>query len=81
MCNPSRGCGGRRIANGYRQGTPDRGSGCGRERPRVTEMEALTGFGRIRKRAHHRFAEIDEEIRKAENVLRHDLSFRRQLRP
>ncbi|MDD6186093.1 MAG: hypothetical protein PUB29_10780 [Bacteroidales bacterium] len=23
MCNPSRGCGGCRIANGYRQGTPD----------------------------------------------------------
>jgi hypothetical protein len=23
MCNPIRGCGGCRIANGYRQGTPD----------------------------------------------------------
>ncbi|MBR4911701.1 MAG: hypothetical protein IKZ54_02520 [Bacteroidales bacterium] len=23
MCNPSRGCGGCRIANGYREGTPN----------------------------------------------------------
>ena len=53
----------------------------GRERPRATEMEALTGLGGIRKRAHHRPAEIDEDIRKSEDVLCHDLSFRGQLRP
>ena len=44
-------------------------------------MEALTGLGGIWKRAHHRPAEIDEDIRKAEDVLCHDLSFRRLLRP
>ena len=81
MCNPSRGCGGRRIANGYRQGTPNGVRGRGRERPRATDMEALTGLGGIRKRAHHRPAEIDEDIRKAEDVLCHDLSFRGLLRP
>ena len=53
--------------------------GRGRERPRATDMEALTGFGRIRKRAHHRFAEIDDDIRKAEEVFRYDLSFLRRL--
>ena len=79
MCNPSRGCGGCRIANGYRQGTPNGVRGCGRERPRATDMEALTGFGRIRKRAHHRLAEIDDDIRKAEEVFRYDLSFLRRL--
>ena len=52
-----------------------------RERPRATEMEALTGLGGIRKRAHHRPAEIDEDIRKAKDVLPHDLSFRVLLRP
>ena len=56
-------------------------TGCGRERPRATDMEALTGLGGIRKRAHHRPAEIDEDIRKAEDVLCHDLTFRRLLRP
>ena len=81
MCNPSRGCGGCRIANGYRQGTPNGVRGRGRERPRVTDMEALTGFGRIRKRAHRRFAEINSDIRKAEALLRHALSFRGLLRP
>ena len=63
--------------NGYRAEYVGRG----RERPRATEMEALTGLGGIRERARCRLSEIDEEIRKAENVLRHDLSFRRQLRP
>ena len=60
---------------------PLTGFGCGRERPRATEMEALTGLGGIRKRAHHRFAEIDDDIRKAEALLRHNLSFRGLLRP
>ena len=53
--------------------------GRGRERPLATDMETLTGFGRIRKRAHHRTAEINDDIRKAEEVFRHDLSFRRRL--
>ena len=44
-------------------------------------MEALTGVGGIRKRAHHRFAEIDGDIRKAEALLRHNLSSRGLLRP
>ncbi|MBR4647826.1 MAG: hypothetical protein IKO75_12000 [Bacteroidales bacterium] len=81
MCNPSRGCGDCRIANGYRQGTPNGVRGRGRERPRATDMEALTGLGGIRKRAHHRFAEIDGDIRKAEALLRHNLSSRGLLRP
>ena len=50
MCNPSRGCGGCRIANGYRQGTPNGVRGRGRERPRATDMEALTGLGGMRER-------------------------------
>ena len=55
--------------------------GRGRERPCATEMEALTGLERMQERTHHRFAEIDDDIRKAEEVLRHDLSFRGLLRP
>ena len=44
-------------------------------------MEALTGLGGIRERTHHRPAEINADIRKAEALLRHDLSFRGLLRP
>ena len=81
MCNPSRGCGECRIANGYRQGTPNGVRGRGRERPRVTEMEALTGLERMQERTHHRFAEINDDIHKTEALLRHNLSFRGLLRP
>lgn len=55
MCNPSRGCGGRRIANGYREGTPNGVRRRGRERPRAIEMEALTGLDGMRERTHRRF--------------------------
>jgi hypothetical protein len=44
-------------------------------------MEALTGLGRMRERTYHRPAEIDDDIRKAEALLRHNLSFRGLLRP
>ena len=63
------------------RGNPSRGSGHGRERPRATDMEALTGLGGMQERTHHRPAEIDDDIRKTEDVLRHDLSFRGLLRP
>ena len=54
MCNPSRGCGECRIANGYREGTPNGVRGRGRERPRATEMEALTGLDGMRERTNRR---------------------------
>lgn len=48
---------------------------------KATVMEAPTGVGGVRKQTNLRLAEIDEEIRKAEDVLVHDLSFRGLLRP
>ena len=42
-------------------------------------METWTGLGDVRKQTNHRLAEIDD-IRKAEDVLVHDLSFQGQLR-
>jgi hypothetical protein len=44
-------------------------------------MEAQTGLGGMRKRTRCHLAEIDDDIRKAEALLCHDLSFRRLLRP
>ena len=44
-------------------------------------MEALTGLGGMQEQTNRRFAEIDDDIRKTEALLRHDLSFRHLLRP
>ena len=51
------------------------------ERPRATDMEAQTGLGGMRERTRCRLAEIDDDICKAEALLRHNLSFRGLLRP
>ena len=45
------------------------------------KLNALTDARHSEAEIEHRFAEIDEDIRKAEDVLIHDLSFRRPLRP
>ncbi len=47
----------------------------------ATDREILTKFRGTRERTHHRPAEINDDIRKAEALLRHNLSFRGLLRP